>query len=99
MKKTIKASLSLLLCILTLSGCGKGETTIPSSTPGSTNTATPTTPTDKDTTTSSTNTEHKYTDFSEEDKELQKNISSNGIQHVKKFKWSEAMKKLNKTIE
>ena len=73
MKKTIKASLSLLLCILTLSGCGKGETTIPSSTPGSTNTATPTTPTDKDTTTSSTNAEHKYTDFSEEDKELQKN--------------------------
>lgn len=73
MKKTIKASLSLLLCILTLSGCGKGETTIPSSTPDSTNTATPTTPTDKDTTTSSTNAEHKYTDFSEEDKELQKN--------------------------
>ncbi len=34
-----------------------------------------------------------------EDKELQNNISSNGIQHVKKFKWSEAMKKLNKTIE
>ena len=34
-----------------------------------------------------------------ENKELQKNISSNGIQHVKKFKWSEAMKKLNKTIE
>lgn len=73
MKKTIKASLSLLLCILTLSGCGKGETTIPSSTPGSTNSVTPTTPTDKDTTTSSTNAEHKYTDFSEEDKELQKN--------------------------
>lgn len=73
MKKTIKASLSLLLCILTLSGCGKGETTIPSSTPGSTNTATPTTPTDKDTTTSSINAKHKYTDFSEEDKELQKN--------------------------
>lgn len=65
MKKTIKVSLSLLLCILTLSGCGKGETTIPSSTPGSTNTVTPTTPTDKDTTTSSTNAEHKYTDFSE----------------------------------
>lgn len=73
MKNPIKASLSLLLCILTLSGCGKGETTIPSSTPGSTNTATPTTPTDKDTTTSSTNAEQKYTDFSEEDKELQKN--------------------------
>lgn len=73
MKKPIKASLSLLLCILTLSGCGKGETTITSSTPGSTNTATPTTPTDKDTTTSSTNSEHKYTDFSEEDKKLQKN--------------------------
>lgn len=73
MKKTIKASLSLLLCILTLSGCGKGETTIPSSTPGSTNSVTPTTPTDKDTTTSSTNAEHKYTDFSEEYKELQKN--------------------------
>lgn len=72
-KKKIKASLSLLLCILTLSGCGKGETTIPSSTPGSTNTVTPTTPTDKDTTTSSTNAEHKYTNFSEEDKELQKN--------------------------
>ena len=34
-----------------------------------------------------------------ENKELQKNISSNGIQNVKKFKWSEAMKKLNKTIE
>lgn len=34
-----------------------------------------------------------------ENKELQKNISSNGIQHVNKFKWSEAMKKLNKTIE
>lgn len=34
-----------------------------------------------------------------ENKELQKNISSNGIHHVKKFKWSEAMKKLNKTIE
>ena len=34
-----------------------------------------------------------------ENKELQKNISYNGIQHVKKFKWSEAMKKLNKTIE
>lgn len=73
MKKSIKASLSLLLCILTLSGCGKSEATIPSSTPGSTNTITPTTPTDKDTTTSSTNAEHKYTDFSEEDKELQKN--------------------------
>lgn len=27
MKKTIKVSLSLLLCIFTLSGCGKGETT------------------------------------------------------------------------
>lgn len=73
MKKSIKASLSLLLCIFTLSGCGKSEATIPSSTPGSTNTITPTTPTDKDTTTSSTNAEHKYTDFSEEDKELQKN--------------------------
>lgn len=27
MKKSIKASLSLLLCIFTLSGCGKSETT------------------------------------------------------------------------
>lgn len=34
-----------------------------------------------------------------EDEKLQKNISSNGIHHVKKFKWSEAMRKLNKTIE
>jgi glycosyltransferase involved in cell wall biosynthesis len=34
-----------------------------------------------------------------ENKELQKNISSKVNQHVKKFKWSEAMKKLDKTIE
>lgn len=34
-----------------------------------------------------------------EDEKLQQKISSNGMQHVKKFKWSEAMKKLNKTIE
>lgn len=34
-----------------------------------------------------------------EDEKLQQKISSNGMQHVKKFKWSEAMKKLNKAIE
>ena len=79
MKKTIKASLSLLLCILTLSGCGKGETSKASSIPGSTNTTTPTTPTDKDTTTSSTNAKHKYTEFSEEDKELQNNTIGTNI--------------------